>query len=91
MYKIIFYESKTLLHDKKKLNRDVKSLGLVQKGLGKLAIDPFSSALDLKKLHGAPGDGTFRLRCGRWRILFDVDTGNKTIIVYRIKQRKEGY
>lgn len=91
MYRLLFYESKALLQDKKKLQRDSKTFSLVQEALGKLAVDPFSSSLDLKKLKGAPSKGTFRLRCGKWRVLFDIDTNNKTIIVYRIMQRKEGY
>jgi mRNA-degrading endonuclease RelE of RelBE toxin-antitoxin system len=91
MYRLFFYESKALLQDRKKLQRDSKMLGFIQEALGELAVDPFSASLDLKKLKGAPSEGTFRLRCGKWRILFDVDTSNKTIIIYRIMQRKEGY
>lgn len=90
MYQLLFYESKPLLQDKKKLLKDQNAFSTVQEALGKLAIDPFAKGIFLKKLH-ASHEATFRLRCGSWRILFDVDTQNKKIIVYRIKQRKEGY
>ena len=48
------------------------------------------SALKSKKLI-ASEEATFRMRVGRWRISFDIDTVNKNIIIYRIKQRQEGY
>lgn len=90
MFKLLFYQSKALQGDRKKLMKDKKTLGLAQEALGRLAINPFSSTLNIKKLV-SPAEATFRLRCGKWRILFDVDTANKNIIVYRIKPRKEGY
>lgn len=31
----------------------------------------------------------YRLRVGKWRVLFEVE--NDTIIIYRIKHRKEAY
>mgnify|MGYP001607771697 CR=1 FL=1 len=90
MYQLLFYESKALLQDKKRLSKDRSAFSAVQAALGKLAVDPFAKGIFVKKLH-ASDEATFRLRCGDWRILFDVDTSNKNIIVYRIKQRKEGY
>lgn len=90
MYRLLFYESKALFRDRKKLTKDKKILGFVEEALGKLALNPFAEGLQAKKLH-APEEGTFRLRCGRWRILFDIDTKNQNIIIYRMKQRKEGY
>lgn len=90
MYRLIFYESKALLQDRKRLLKDKKSFVFVEEALGKLALDPFSGFLNIKKLKD-PEKGTFRLRCGKWRAIFDVDTKNRNIIIYRIKQRKEGY
>lgn len=90
MYKLLFFGSKALLRDKKKLAKDKKNLGFVQEALGKLAASPFDKFLPIKKLKN-PEEGSFRLRCGKWRVIFDVDTKNKNIIIYRIKQRKEGY
>lgn len=90
MYKLLFYKSKALLRDRKKLMKDQKSLGLIEEILGKLAVNPFAKNISVKKLHKSK-EGTLRIRCGKWRIIFDLDTKNKNIIVYRIKQRKEGY
>jgi mRNA-degrading endonuclease RelE of RelBE toxin-antitoxin system len=70
--------------------KDQRTLLLIQESLGRLALDPFSHIMNIKKLRFSR-QGTFRLRCGSWRVLFDVDTRNKIIIVYRIMQRKEGY
>ena len=33
----------------------------------------------------------YRVRSGRYRILFEIDDRNKKILVYRIKHRKEAY
>lgn len=70
--------------------KDQKSLGLIEEILGKLAVNPFARNISIKKLYKSE-EGTFRIRCKKWRIIFDLDTKNKNIIVYRIKQRKEGY
>ena len=90
MYRLLYYESKALLRDRKKLFKDKSAFVFIQESIGKLALDPFSHTLNIKKLH-ASEDATFRLRCGKWRILFDIDSQNKIIIIYRMKQRKEGY
>lgn len=90
MYRLIFFQSKALTQDRKRLVKDKKSFLLVQESLGKLAQNPFTAFLNVKKLKSSE-EATFRLRCGKWRILFDIDSSNKNIIVYRIKQRKEGY
>lgn len=90
MYRLLFYQSKALTQDRKRLMKDKKTLGLIEEALGKLALNPFGALLSVKKLRVSE-QGTFRLRCGKWRVLFDVDTQNKNIIIYRIKQRKEGY
>lgn len=90
MYRLIFFDSKPLVRDKKKLQKDKKSFEMIQEGLGRLAVDPFAKSLNVKKLNNFE-EGVFRLRCGSWRVIFDVDTANKIIVVYRIMQRKEGY
>lgn len=90
MYKLLFCQSKALLRDRKNLLKDKKSEDLIKELLGKLAADPFSKIIQFKKLKSSE-EGVFRLRCGNWRIIFDIDTKNKIILIYRIKQRKEGY
>jgi len=82
MYKIIFFKDKKLLKDK----------NLISKSLQKLSLNPFGDThLSIKKLIKPKENGTFRLRVGKYRIIYDVDTSNKIIIIYRVKQRKEGY
>ncbi len=90
MYRLIFFQSAGLLRDQKKLLKDARASLFVEEGLAKLAADPFAHHVSLKKLKNSE-EATFRLRCGEWRILFDIDTYNRIIIVYRIKPRKEGY
>lgn len=90
MYKLIFYKSKLLEKDRKYLSKHPIDLKRIQDALSKLALNPFTHNLDIKKLINSK-ESTFRLRCGKFRILFDTDSNNKIIIIYRIKQRKEGY
>lgn len=90
MYRLLFFESKVLIQDRKRLIKDKIVLGFVEEALGRLALNPFAGGLAVKKLRNSE-EGTFRLRCGKWRVIFDVDASNRNIIIYRIKQRKEGY
>lgn len=41
-----------------------------------------------EKLKGVDG---YRLRVGKYRILYDIDDHSKTITVYRVLHRKEAY
>jgi mRNA interferase RelE/StbE len=42
----------------------------------------------VQKLHDQEG---FRIRSGQYRILFEVNDSGKTILIYRIKHRKDVY
>jgi len=42
---------------------------------------------DVKKLQGMPGG--YRLRCGRWRVIFELPPAE--VLVLRIRDRKEAY
>ena len=33
----------------------------------------------------------YRLRVGRWRILYQIDDKNRTILVYAVRPRREAY
>ncbi|MBI5411258.1 MAG: type II toxin-antitoxin system RelE/ParE family toxin [Nitrospirae bacterium] len=37
------------------------------------------------------GDEGYRFRVGDYRILYDIDDSAKTVIVYRVKHRREVY
>ena len=41
-----------------------------------------------RKLRGFPG---YRLRVGRYRILYDVDKQTRTITVYAVRHRRDAY
>jgi len=90
MYKLIFYKSKSLEKDRKHLLKLPTEFKRIQDCLSKLAMNPFAKNLDTKKSIKSK-ESTFRLRIGEFRALFYVDKNNKIIIIYRIKQRKEGY
>jgi mRNA-degrading endonuclease RelE of RelBE toxin-antitoxin system len=55
-----------------------------------LAGDPFSRAVDVKKLQPKSAS-EFRLRVGRWRALFVLDREASTIQVLRIDDRRDAY
>jgi len=52
-----------------------------------LETDAFPSSS--KKLHG--WQNTYRTRLGDYRVVYEVDTSHKIIIVTRIKHRKDVY
>ena len=92
MYRILFYKSKKLTRDKKHLSVDKKSKEKILQIIRKLALDPFGKDnLNTKKLVHSGESGVFRLKIGKYRIIYDVDTSNRILIIYRIKLRKEGY
>ena len=42
----------------------------------------------VQKLHD---QGGYRIRAGRYRILFEINNSLKTVLIYRIKHRKDVY
>lgn len=42
----------------------------------------------VQKLHDQEG---FRIRSGNYRVLFEVNNSGKTVLIYRIKHRKDVY
>ena len=61
----------------------------VRAALRRLALDPLSQAVDIKKLKGE--ENLWRVRVGRWRVLFDRDKANLRLIVFKIGDRKDVY
>lgn len=55
-----------------------------------LASDPYSRAVDVKKLQPKSA-GEFRLRVGRWRAIFILDRATSTIQVLRVDDRRDAY
>lgn len=53
-----------------------------------LGINPNSASLDIKPLAGS---NYYRLRVGKWRIIFDRDDDIKIIAIEKIKPRGDAY
>ena len=59
----------------------------IDKVIQSLRNDPFPH--DVKKLRR--GKNRYRIRTGKYRILYEVDQKDNTIVIYRIKLRKVAY
>lgn len=78
------------------LNKAEKALGAIPKSerchiegaIDQLAKGPRVSGLDVKPLKGRP---EWRLRIGRWRVLFLVDKETITITVISVAPRGDAY
>jgi len=53
-----------------------------------VAVDPFASIPNAKKLQGRDG---YRLRVGGWRVIYEVDNNEVMVIVLKIAPRGEVY
>ena len=71
----------------KKLDRKTQSR--ISAKIDALASDPFASNLNLDKLSGL--DHGYRLRVGNVRIVYEVDTPSKKLIVWKIDWRSSVY
>ena len=59
----------------------------ISKAISDLGLTPRPSGC--KKLRG--GENVYRLRISGYRVLYDVDDGNQTITVLRVKHRRDVY
>jgi mRNA interferase RelE/StbE len=84
VYKITFttQASKALL----KMPRNTAQI--IREKLNQVASDPFASIPNAKKLQGRPG---YRLRIGDWRVIYEINKDEITIIVMKIAPRGEVY
>ncbi|MGO8944488.1 MAG: type II toxin-antitoxin system RelE family toxin [Syntrophobacteraceae bacterium] len=74
------------------VRQDVRGIERIQLGrimaeIRSLSKTPFPPGC--KKLKGSRA--SYRLRVGDYRILYEVDTETRTVIVYRIRHRKDVY
>ena len=77
---------------KKSANKDLDALDdntylRIDRNIQSLRNDPFPRGV--KKLTGE--ENMYRIRVGKYRILYEIDQKNKTIVIYRIKLRKTAY
>jgi len=54
----------------------------------KLAVDPYSKELDIKKLKGTEG---YRLRVGEYRVIYDFDKKKLIVQIVKIQSRGNVY
>jgi len=59
----------------------------IDRDIQRLRNNPFPKGV--KKLRG--GGNRYRIREGKYRMLYDIDQKNKIITIYRIKLRKTAY
>ena len=84
MYKITYttQAAKALL----KIPRNTANL--IREKLEQVAIDPFATIPNAKKLQGRAG---YRLRIGDWRVIYEINKNEVIIIVMKIAPRGEVY
>lgn len=86
MYKI-YFRGRVIKQLNKKLHPRDKDKVIFY--LEKLAVNPFTQELDIKKLTAyAYFEKGYRLRVGEIRVFYEIDTDKKEIIVYNIDYRR---
>lgn len=84
MYEIEFTKQAT-----KDLLRIPKSYSiLVIDRIKRMAVDPYSKELDIKKLKGTEG---YRLRVGEYRVIYDLDKKKLIVKIVKIQSRGNVY
>jgi len=86
-YKILFNSEKLINKDISKIPK--QNLDLIFNKLNFLKIQPLNNS-QIKKLSNY-NICDYRLRVGDFRILFNIDSLNKTIIIFRILHRSKLY
>ena len=82
MYKI-FYTTQAA---KALLKMPRNTANLIREKLEQVAIDPFASIPNAKKLQGRPG---YRLRVGDWRVIYEINKDEIVVVVLKIAPRGE--
>ncbi len=67
---------------------DPKQREAIQADIAALTLFPNSGG-DVRKLQGA--SDSYRLRRGRFRVLFVLDKGNRQIVIASVSDRKDAY
>jgi mRNA interferase RelE/StbE len=84
VYRVLF----TKIADKtlRKLPRNTAQR--IRRSLDDLATNPYAEHLDVTKLQNRPG---YRLRVGDWRVIYEIENDELTVLVLRIGLRGEVY
>jgi mRNA interferase RelE/StbE len=84
VYKITY----TIQATKSLLKMPRNTANLIREKLEQVAVDPFASIPNAKKLQGREG---YRLRVGDWRVIYEVKKKEVVIIVLKVAPRGEVY
>lgn len=84
MYKIVFAKEA----QKALLRLPKNTAFLIREKLEQIAIDPYASHTNAKKLQNRSG---YRLRIGDWRVIYEIQNNELVILVLKIAQRGEIY
>ena len=76
---------KSALRELKRLDR--KIIPRVISAVESLSTDPFPSGV--RKLQGS--DNTYRVRVGRYRIVYEIFQAKIVIVIIRVRHRKDAY
>ena len=85
MYKLLF--KKSAFAEFRKLPLSVRRR--LADALQVLQLNPYNRALNIKKLKGI--DALYRLRVGDYRVLYDIEGINLSILIVRVGHRKDVY
>lgn len=66
---------------------DKKIIPQIWHRIKSLSVEP--RPLNSKKLWGS--GSSYRIRIGDYRVIYQIDDGRKTVLIYRIAHRKEVY
>lgn len=66
---------------------DIQVIPKIIKAVDMLIQNPFPP--QSRKLSGV--ESSYRLRVGDYRVIYQVDASEKTIIIFRVRHRKEAY
>lgn len=75
----------SLGHDLRKIDRQY--IARILEAIESLAEDPFP--VQTRKMKGS--ESSYRLRVGDYRVIYQVDTENKVVIIYHVRHRKDAY
>jgi mRNA interferase RelE/StbE len=76
---------RSLEHDLRKI--DKQFIPIILEAIENLSQNPFP--VQSSKMKGS--DSSYRLRVGDYRVIYQVDTANKVVIVYHARHRKDVY
>lgn len=75
----------SLEHDLRKIDRQF--ISKILEAIENLSENPFP--VKSRKMKGS--ESSYRLRVGDYRVIYQVDTANKVVIIYHARHRKDAY